>query len=1504
MFALSPVGTSITPLPQVSSPAPESTAASASSPQFSPSIATTRSLRFSRVQSPRPTASIGRQRSTVEAPDAVSDIPFEFSDDLFPAHPIRHAGHDAHSSGQRVSEKKEMKGSITHREAKQALRHYFKATRQSPRHPERRNLFSNPGRMIAYLYDDFHRHPTASSASAPSDAWVARKCDNTEKLDLLLSKAGIEKPDAESRMPILRGLLQRFIELPRERESFSIAGYDFLAAARVRKSAATIRDEFKEHLQASFRTLRKKPDAAHWLACQLLERFDPSLLRADLEHLWYGGGQFTVHQAAVHVLISANLYRPGLGLREINDAAIAVRDTLSDQDILRREMYIPQSDPALLHAHTEHIIDLRLQADPVDAAAYRAAVRALNDLQTAARRRQFAPLKNALANLKIPPPTRREIAEQCLRERGADPSVEGAAQWEVDSCIGQTKTLLQFYLDGCEGTARELLPPGSSEELPDLDQAYDEAFEAWFGKYERSLAVLLHYAVEELRPSDYLFWRNNPVELLQATMTATKLIAHVSPTFQGNPTNTKVVTLAGNSSLLFSAEHGDERRYYQISLGNRNTAIVRRIWPGESDIETYIHERPEHFFDATALKETTYMAVSTTTGVQQLAAFPAGEPTLRFTETAAQLASFVRQEIHDFGYQRTGHRQTVEQIEEFLFGLIPGYDCVSALSEGRYKEAVEPCVMDVHSIALPVAARLGKAVRAMAQLAPRALSVAATREIGEILAKQGSWKAALAVAGRMQQPVMNAGKDFAYGLGKDLLRIGDPGFEMTYQLYGQARKFSSLAKRIFDDAHLAAKLHRLLHRNPHTQHTAAIVQQERRRIRLNHTHPPHPSHRSHHSAAQKSIGNVALPTRYEGTLSSDSANQFFSFDLPSGAKVQFLPYLKHQAPYSELDETIALYDINGIVFARDPRTPGTLLNADILLSELANCRATRGADGAACIVVEQLAGNHLTSGKGYRFSFGRNKRQIFQYHPATQQKNFAVPILEAHPVPVDIGSTPRRIILTPDDAYELGLTQRGLLKAKIIGYRYNQFALEGPDTLLPTSGRLVSRTDANGEQLTAVELMLENGAVECKIRAHYGTYLDSDEHGNRIYRGMIQLGQSHIRVDFHGGDTRTGQVSLAEADAAEIAAYRRFQTEQLVEHERRASDRYFPMELSHSSAGRLLRLYRHYDLTPYRRLLGKIASLPGHDSARAAEALDAYIENPERTAEISAFGEIKSHFDRLLHDQFHSYDSVRRFEQHLTAAINEHTDGLDIHVLDMASPRVDETLETLAALFPDMKAAQRKYRETLAKQTELGAESIRALTVAHMRRSLHGRNIAYAQVYVLENGVPALEKTYFSVSGKQQANDKRASLRIATIEPDEKHVDADQVFSNAEKSPPPQSWKNPGDRAPHRSRKNPGNSAPSQSLMDIGTNGNAMYRGHDSELKILMAYRLDFPADDSHRIMKMVTLLPPCVICRQELGMASREYPNTEFDVVHIKASRYDPQVENAAAADADAAAD
>jgi hypothetical protein len=1495
MFALSPVGTAIASPQSFSSPGYASTPAALLSSPSNPLDDTTRSHRFSRVQAPRPTASIGRQHSTVEAPDAVSDIPFAFSDDLFPAHAIRHAGHDAHSSGQQVSEKEEMKGSITHHEAKQALRNYFKATRPSTGHPERRNLFGNPGRMIAYLYDDFHQHPTASPASAPSNTWVARNCDNTEKLDLLLSQAGIEKPDAESRMPILRGLLQRFIELPRERESFSIAGYDFLAAARVRKSAATIRDEFKKHLQASFRTLRKKPDAAHWLTCQLLERFDPALLRADLAHLWYGSGQFTVHQAAIHVLISANLYRPWLGLREISDAAVQVRDTLSDEEVLRREVFIPQSDPALLHAHTEHIIDLRLQADPIDAAAYRAAIRALNDLQTAARRQQFAPLKNALANLKIPPPMRSEIAKQCLLEIGADPLAEGAAQWEVDSCIGQTKTLLQFYLDGCDGTARELLSPGRSEELPDLDQAYEEAFEAWFGKYERSLAVLLHYAVEELRPSDYLFWRNNPVKLWQATVTATKLIPHVSPTFSGDPSNTKDVTLAGNSSLLFSAEHGDERRYYQISMGNRNTAIVQRIWPGESTIETYIDERRDHFFSAAALEETAYMAVATTTGVQQLAAFPAGEPTRRFTETAAQLASFVRQEIHDFGYERTSHRQTVEQIRQFLFGLIPGYDCVSELSEGRYEEAVRSCVMDAHSIVLPVASRLGKAGQAMARLVPKALSVATTREIGEILAKQGSWKAALAVAGRMQQPVMHAGKDFAYGLGKDLLRIGDPGFEMTYQLYGQVRKFSSLAKRIFDDAHLAAKLHRLLHRNPHTQHTAAIVQQERRRIRSNRTPHLHPS------AAQKSIGDVALPARYEGTLSSDSANQFFSFDLPSGAKVQFLPYLKHQAPYSELDETIALYDINGVVFARDPRSPGTLLKADILLSELANCRVTRGAGGAACIVVEQLAGNHLTPGKGYRFSFGRNKRQIFQYHPATQQKNFAVPALEAHPVPVNIGSAPRRIILTPDDAYELGLTRTGLLKAEIIGHRYNRFALEGPETMLPPGGRLVSHTDANGEQLTAVELMLENGAVKCKIRAHYGTYLDSDEHGNQVYRGMIQLGQSHIRVDFHGGDTRTGQVSLAEADAAEIAAYRRFQTEHLVEHERRASDRYFPMELSHGSAGSLLRLYRHYDLTPYRRLLGKIASLPGHDSTRAAAALDAYIENPERTTEISAFGEIKSHFDRLLRDQFHSYDSVRNFEQHLTAAINQQADGLDIHVLDLASPRVEETLETLAALFPGMKASQRKYREMLARQTELGAESLRALTVAHMRRFLHGRNIAYAQVYTLENGVPSLEKTYFSVSGKQQANDKRASLRIATIEADEKHVDADQVFSDAEKAQPPRSRKNPGDRAPHRSRKNPGNSAPSKSLLDIGTNGNEMYRGHDSELKILMAYRLDFPADDSHRIMKMVTLLPPCVICRQELGMASREYPNTEFDVVHIKASRYDPPVENAAAADADA---
>ncbi|HEY4317814.1 MAG TPA: hypothetical protein VGN04_09440 [Herbaspirillum sp.] len=1311
-----------------------------------------------------------------------------------------------------------------------SLRAYFKETR---RLSDQAGLFNSPGKMIAHVFQDLYLDPDYP-APAADNAWTAVDCPHADQLQQLLSHVVDEEIAPASRMPMLRGLLQRLVD-PETSRPFMIAGYDFLTGARMMQTVSQVREGFETHLLAKFPALDKTPGAAHWLACQLLQRFDPEMLSPKLEAFWYGGGQYCALKADIDVIRSANLYNPHWDLKEISDTATSVRESLAEDGIPSADVAILQRDAALLYAHAKynlaektHLIDLR---ESLTAEDYAIALQALEDLQTARRLWQFAPLQEAIANLKAAPPMRSKIAERLLRENGIDPFADIAPQLGVDLCAGQRDTPVKFYMNGCIDSLRDRQTFDARDTLPDLDQAYETEFTAWHQKYQSALAVLLWYAVEELPPKEYRFLRENPHVLLQAKMTATKRIAHVAPTFSGDPSVTKDVSLAGGKGLLFLAENGKERRYYLISLADDNAAIVRRVQPPKGDIGAYIQQHRNTFFEPAALAETVDDALTTSASVRQLAACPAHDAAGCFEKTARQMASLIREEVHDFGYETTGHQETLEGIQNFLLGLIPGYDCASAVNDGDYEEAILPCI-DTAAAVMPLIGRFGQFGMALAGTATKASAYVATREFGKILVQQGLLRAAGALGTRVQPELAKIGGRFARKLGQDLLEFGDPGVVLTYEAFGQARKLGSLAQRLLEDAR-ARKLRKMLYRNPHTRHAARRFKKLQRQ------------------------GRTVLRTQYEGKLSSDAGGRFRRFTLPHGAKVQPRPYLKYQAPYNALGDDFDYYEINDVIYAynADPgKRPHVLEKAEGLLGR---CRTRRGL-GNACLSVEMLptrSREQAALGTGYRFDAGKSQTRLCQIDPATKRKTFMVPTVEGYPVPRMVGGSTLQILLTLRDAYLMQATPKGL-RAKAIDTSYPKYALEAPDAQWPAMGKIVSGRAS--ESLKRIEFELENGVHKCTIRAAYGSYLAPDGH-----HGMIRFDDEYIRVDFPEG-AGDGTVALAEATAAEIDAYQRFQIESLAAQDRRTS-KTFSMELSHTGAGSLLRLYRNYNLEPYQALLEKIAG-QGKDRLRAAEMLDAYLEFRQPPPDIGQFTQIKSIFNELLQDQFGNVDKVRKFQQHLTEAVARDNERLDLHWLDPATPALDEMLGMLTTLFPGTASATGRYKASLAPHVDA---SEKRLAFSKLRHKFWGKNFAWAEEFLIENDIPALEHIFFSISGKPETSKKKAHGKIPTIASDKKFIHADEVIARFDNRP--------GDH-------------PSRSFPDFKATGAQQWRGHDAELKIVTAFRhvLEELQESGNKAitLKMVSMLPPCVMCLQAIAMLLEEFPNVKIELAYLKPHR------------------
>lgn len=254
-----------------------------------------------------------------------------------------------------ISPQSILKAGITHRAARKAVLEYLQATRDLT-DDVLKDIVRDPGKTIATLYDDLYKDPAFPPKTAPNE-WTAVDTSHADQLEQLMQYVSEDEVAPESRMPMLRGLLKRLVELPLEPSTFSIASYDFLAAGLVFKQVHLIRKEFEQHLAKTFPSLAESPGAAHWLATQLLERFDPLMLNPQLKDFWYGSPQYCSLKADIAVITSAKLYQPMLDgetwdLTEIRRTADHIRDALGGDPSGR--LAAIQSDAALLYAHTRN----------------------------------------------------------------------------------------------------------------------------------------------------------------------------------------------------------------------------------------------------------------------------------------------------------------------------------------------------------------------------------------------------------------------------------------------------------------------------------------------------------------------------------------------------------------------------------------------------------------------------------------------------------------------------------------------------------------------------------------------------------------------------------------------------------------------------------------------------------------------------------------------------------------------------------------------------------------------------------------------------------------------------------------------------------------------------------------------------------------------------------------------------------------------------------------------
>jgi len=310
--------------------------------------------------------------------------------------------------------------------------------------------------------------------------------------------------------------------------------------------------------------------------------------------------------------------------------------------------------------------------------------------------------------------------------------------------------------------------------LPNINTIYQEQINDIANAHEVLDHLLMTVAWDELPKEDRQFIHAAEIKQASAQFSARDKIRGIPGASQ--PEMRKSLTLALAGVEFFSAHNaaGKEQIY---SLKNDQTHggyHVKRVDRNRSDYEHFLTADQAQRLDADFQLLIHPLEGTLKTERQELG--------ILIEKVALQHQQTFKQQLHDYGYSRTG----LEQASDFLLSLIPFYSCINDVKAGRAAQAALACSIDA-MLLIPLLGQVSSPSIKIGQAVAKGGLIAA-RNVAAEMAAGSSLKALIAQSGRtfsqhVLAPAAQAiSKKEIRAAGIAALRVVDPGIELSWTI--------------------------------------------------------------------------------------------------------------------------------------------------------------------------------------------------------------------------------------------------------------------------------------------------------------------------------------------------------------------------------------------------------------------------------------------------------------------------------------------------------------------------------------------------------------------------------------------------------------------------------------------------------------------------------------------------------------------------------------------------
>ncbi|MGS0740839.1 type IV pilus assembly protein FimV [Glaciimonas sp. GG7] len=601
-------------------------------------------------------------------------------------------------------------------------------------------------------------------------------------------------------------------------EPFSLGGFSFLQAARQGLTVEETKQAFVQHIQLQHPGLTLED--AQWVGYYILSSYEPLLMRSDTPgDMVYQGFPWAKLQVALDTAHELSLEPQQYSKEILGKMVLALRSLIENNTQWKDTAALSEIYSGMRYADAIGKIDLLAPKENATATIV-TAMRVLDEAHRPARTGSLKQWAGPIDLINSDAATRAQLGRKMLLARGIPPD-EKVTLYHADldnpnEKCANTFSILEYFLSGCT-LAHGSVVTHRYPQMPSV-AALNATFEANFQVFSENVVAqwnaLMLKSIGDLNADDS-FDNATKVEVLSPSLEKRLLKDSLS---SGLPPGLMISELARHAKALtpvtYPTDHGglilrvttpDQEKLYGVSFRELGVTLINRIDDKKMSLSAWLDADRSRFFSNVTLDALGKWPEENTCtqwhfNVTQL--MPLSTPN-DMTAISTRLTQLLLKPMLDksrakaYGMTEVElDRHNVEEQEKYFFPFI---ECANKLESGNVVGAIFPCAVDA-LVAVPLVGALAETSFQLARTGLK-FSEQAAMEVAEIIVgrdlSMGNMRSA---ADAIMQPEWIkdniASKITPLGIHtlSTAAQLMDPGIEMLHHLCLGSAKIAQISK--------------------------------------------------------------------------------------------------------------------------------------------------------------------------------------------------------------------------------------------------------------------------------------------------------------------------------------------------------------------------------------------------------------------------------------------------------------------------------------------------------------------------------------------------------------------------------------------------------------------------------------------------------------------------------------------------------------------------------------